>query len=261
MQRYAPCHKTKNRAFIDPHGATVQARRAAVQVCQQCPIRQRCALDALESGSTLDGGKLSPAAGVIMAGVICRGHESAGELAAVAGVEVPEEYRDGRAGARKRNSVTTGQPCRNCQRPLYRWTRHSEDVPPGHVMAYARGFCTGCRSAYNAYLKRLPDSQRRYRGMKKEINRRHTVIETEQSIRRREYREQHIAAFAEEQGVPVTSVLSAVEAAELVGVCSETVQRYAVKRGCLLEIPRTDFYVQKRFYVNILGLVDTPAAC
>lgn len=234
----------------------MQARRAAVKICQQCPRQQRCALDALEAGSTLDGGKLSPAAGVIMAGVVCRGYESAGELAAIAGVEVPEEYRDGRAGARERNSVTTGQPCRNCQRPLYRWTRHKEDVPPGHVMAYARGFCTGCRSAYNAYLKRLPDSQRRYRGMKKEINRRHTVIETEQSIRRREYRERHIAAFAKEQGVPVASVLSVVEVAELVGAGSETVQRHAVKRGCLLEIPRTDFYVQKRFYVNILGLVD-----
>lgn len=256
MQHYAPCHKTLNRAFINPHGASVQARRAAVKICQHCPIRQRCALDALESGSTLDRGKLSPAAGVIMAGVICRGYESAAELAAVAGVEVPEEYRDGRAGTKRVNLVATGQPCRNCQRPLYRWTRHKEDVPPGHVMAYARGFCTGCRAAYNAYVKRLPDSQRRYGGMKKEINRRHTVIETERSIRRREYRERHIAAFAEAQGVPVDSVLGVEAVAELVGAGRDTVQRHAVKRGCLLEIPRTDFYVQKRFYVNILGLVD-----
>ena len=195
-----------------------------------------------------------------MAGVICRGYESAGELAAVAGVEVPEEYRDGRAGTKRVNLVATGQPCRNCQRPLYRWTRYKEDVPPGHVMAYARGFCTGCRAAYNAYVKRLPDSQRRYGGMKKEINRRHTVVETKWSIRRREYRAQQIETFAEAQGVPVASVLSLEAVAELVGAGRDTVQRHAVKRGCLLEIPRTEFYVQNRFYVNILGLVDTPAA-
>lgn len=141
----AACHKTKNRAFITPTAHDSPANRAAIKICQQCPIRRECAEQALTSGDTLQSGYSAPAVGVIQAGVLCRGDiTTALELALIAGVAVPDYSERGRARA--------AEYCRHCEQPMVPWTRDS--VPDGYVMHRGRNFCTNCRKAYAAELKR-----------------------------------------------------------------------------------------------------------
>lgn len=110
-------------------------------------MRRGCARDALTAGTSLDGSFTAPATGVVMAGVICHGtQDTATELARVAGTRPP--------------SYTTQAPrgrvpshCRECRRPMSSWTRNVEDIPPGHVQHYARGWCVHCRPAYSRALE------------------------------------------------------------------------------------------------------------
>ena len=143
----AACHKTKNRAFITPTAHDSPANRAAIKICEQCPIRRECAEQALTSGDTLQGGYSAPAVGVIQAGVLCRGDiTTALELALIAGVAVPDYSELGRARA--------AEYCRHCEHPMVPWTR--DEVPSGYVMHYAANFCTECRAAYREYRERNP---------------------------------------------------------------------------------------------------------
>lgn len=114
-------------------------------MCEECPIRRECAEKALTSGASLDGGYSAPAVGVIQAGVYCDGTDRAAyELSIIAGVPAPE-----RRDSTPRNPV--GDRCRECGKPMVRW--HRGITPEGYVMHRGRGFCTGCRAAYNAELK------------------------------------------------------------------------------------------------------------
>ena len=135
----APCHRSRIRAFTDTT-APAHSLRAAIAVCEACPIRRECALDALTSGTSLDGEYTRPAGAVIQAGIVCHGDQAtARALAAIAGVR-PPRYRS--KGTRPRPAKN----CVNCRRPMVPWTRN--EVPAGHVMHYARSYCTNCRGAY-----------------------------------------------------------------------------------------------------------------
>ena len=135
----APCHRSRIRGFIDPN-APEHSLRAAIRVCEACPIRRACARDALTAGNSLDGDYTRPANEVIQAGIVCHGDQAtARALAAIAGVR-PPRYRS--KGTRPRPASS----CINCHTPMVPWTR--EEVPAGHVMHYARSYCTGCRGAY-----------------------------------------------------------------------------------------------------------------
>ena len=150
----AACHKTKNRAFITPTAHDSPANRAAIKICQHCPISRECAEQALTSGDTLQGGYSAPAVGVIQAGVLCRGDiTTALELALIAGVVVPDYSERGRARA--------AEYCRHCEQPMVPWTR--DEVPSGYRMHYAANFCTECRTAYREYRERNPGDSREIR--------------------------------------------------------------------------------------------------
>lgn len=155
----APCHKTKNQAFTDPSNAPERSRRAAIKMCEACPLRQQCAQDALTAGDSPVDGYTLPAADVIQAGVHCRGDlDTAWQLASIAGVPMPA-YWD----LQPRRHYAPDR-CVECARPMTRWTR--DKVPEGYVMMHARGFCTNCRTAYR---KKYPPTPRHLR---KPINRR-----------------------------------------------------------------------------------------
>lgn len=150
----AACHKTKNRAFITPTAHDSPANRAAIKICQQCPMRRECAERALTSGDTLQSGYSAPAVGVIQAGVLCRGDiTTALELALIAGVAVPDYSERGRARA--------AEYCRHCEQPMVPWTR--DRVPDGYRMHYAANFCTECRTAYREYREQNPNNTRELR--------------------------------------------------------------------------------------------------
>lgn len=151
---HAPCHKTRNTAFINPDGATPQAVRAAQEICAHCPLLKQCAVDALTSGTSIKEDHRAPANDVIQAGVVCRGDmETAWKLAAIAGVPVPTWLIE----AERRDNLGARRPdhCRNCHKPMVKWNRY-EEQPAGYVMHRGRGFCTQCRKAYNEDLKRNP---------------------------------------------------------------------------------------------------------
>ncbi|WIM71976.1 WhiB family transcriptional regulator [Corynebacterium suedekumii] len=128
----APCHRSRIRGFIDPH-APDHSVRAAIKVCEHCPIRKECARDALTAGTSLDGEYTRPAGAVVQAGIICRGdQDTARALARVAGVPTPPHYRK----QAPRPQLPDG--CNHCGRPLHKWTRNPEEIPEGHVMHYAK---------------------------------------------------------------------------------------------------------------------------
>lgn len=159
----APCILSKNVAFIDPGNAAKRSLDAATEMCHQCPMLQACALDALHGGNSLDGNMTRPATDVLQAGFHCRGDaRTARKLAAIAGVPTPPEYRD----QAPRNFAP--DQCVNCKKPMHKWTRFPEEIPAGHVMAYARGHCVNCRSAYRAML----DTERGTPKLRKPANRR-----------------------------------------------------------------------------------------
>lgn len=140
------CLKTKNVAFISPEIAPEHSINAARKLCSVCPLLRSCAEDALTAGNSLDGNVVQAACGVLQAGVICRGDgDTAQALAAIAQVPVPA-YRKKRA----RNHAPSN--CVECGAGMVPWSR--EGAPEGKVMAYARGHCVNCRSAYNALRAR-----------------------------------------------------------------------------------------------------------
>ncbi|PRQ11754.1 hypothetical protein C1Y63_04920 [Corynebacterium sp. 13CS0277] len=115
---------------------------AAMDACTGCPALARCAAQALHAGTSLDGRTTAPAAGVIQAGVYCTGDaDTAAQLAAIAGTPAPRYQRH-------RPRPTIPHHCQGCHKPLHPWTRNPEQIPEGHVMHYARGYCTGCRARY-----------------------------------------------------------------------------------------------------------------
>lgn len=138
----APCHRS--RVHTAPEEYPLEAVEAAVAVCLECPLRAACAAAALEAGVSLDGNWTRPAVGVIVAGVVCpdEGVEHAAQLAAVAGVPLPE-YRD----ARPRNHP--GGCCRSCHTPMTSWSRTG--APDGYALHYAQSFCSGCRIQYRLF--------------------------------------------------------------------------------------------------------------
>lgn len=139
------CGYKHRELFTDPTGPDSPSTKRAMEICEGCPIRRECAEKALTAGSSLDGGFTAAAVGVIQAGVYCDGTDRAAwELAGVAGV-APPVMRE----SAPRQQV--GDRCKSCHRPMVRW--HRGVTPEGYVMHRGRGYCTGCRAAYNAELK------------------------------------------------------------------------------------------------------------
>lgn len=159
-----PCATSRNRAFIDPESSTPDDIDQAIRMCGTCPLVQQCAADGLHSGTSLDRNVILPATGVIQAGVVCRGdRDTALQLSAVAGVDVPSDYRH------QPERPKPMSECRECGTPMVKWTRG--EVPEGYVMHHARNFCTGCRVAYHAYIE---GRQRRFT-RPVDRNRRHEI--------------------------------------------------------------------------------------
>lgn len=135
------CHRTINRAFTNPEGATDLQIRAALKMCGACPVRRECALEALTAGSLPEEGVVAPAVSVIQAGVWCDGSPDVPIcLASVAGVKVPTYQR----AVRRRQRPPA--ECRSCGRRMSKWTRG--EVEEGTVMHRGRGICVECRGAY-----------------------------------------------------------------------------------------------------------------
>lgn len=151
------CHGTKNPAFLTPNTAPKQALAAATKMCAACPVIRKCAIDALTSGTLLrEPNHSNPAIDVFQAGLICDGSPTVTqELARRAGVDPPPPPKP-------RFRAKIPPECRNCGRPMAKWTRGK--VPFGFVMHYARGYCTGCRSAYTEFMRNqqpAPDTLRK----------------------------------------------------------------------------------------------------
>lgn len=165
-----PCHRSPNRAFTDPDRAPARSVRAALRMCEHCPMRRSCAREALTAGTSLDGGFTAPATGVVMAGVICHGtQDTATELARVAGTRPPSYTMQAPRGR-------VPSHCRECRHPMSSWTRNVEDIPPGHVQHYARGWCVHCRPAYSRALEAEKASEGDT--LRKRVDRRNRVLET-----------------------------------------------------------------------------------
>lgn len=155
------CSNSRNRAFIDPDGARAFSVRAALKMCEACPIRKECAEAGLTAGTSLGEDNRAPASGVIQAGVVCRGdHDTAVKLAEIADSGIPRFLFE----TRPRNHP--GDTCLSCGEPMVRW--HRGVTPEGFVMHHGRGFCTNCRGAYREDLRRNPPSDR---GLRKVIDR------------------------------------------------------------------------------------------
>lgn len=154
-----PCHRSKNRSFTHPTAKDSAANRAAIKICEHCPIRKQCAADALTAGDTLDSGYSAPAQGVIQAGVVCRGDiTTAIELSLIAEIAMPD-YNE-------RARIKASAQCKHCERPMVPWTRG--EVPEGYVMHRGRNYCTDCRAAYSAELA----AEKRRPTLSKDIDRR-----------------------------------------------------------------------------------------
>ncbi|NLT57179.1 MAG: hypothetical protein GXX79_21980, partial [Actinomycetales bacterium] len=194
MTPTALCHRNPNRAFSDPDNAPDFSIRAALKLCAACPVRTQCARDALHAGDSLDGHTTAPATGVIAAGIICRGDaDTAHALARAAGVPTPPHYRE----KAPRPQLPDG--CNHCGRPLHKWTRNPEEIPEGHVMHYAKGWCVKCRGAYkqarNATVTKETPS-----GLRKQIDRKRHHPETAAARARTLARGEAARAAAAEQG-------------------------------------------------------------
>lgn len=223
----AACHNTRIRAFTD-HTAPAHSVRAAVKVCEHCPIRRQCARAALTSGTSMDGSYTAPATTVIQAGIICHGDQAtARALAAIAGVRPP----------RYRNKGTRPRPashCLNCEQPMVPWTRG--EVPAGHVMHYSKSFCTNCRGAYRQARNDTVTKQRP--ALRKQVDRKRHHPETAEARARtaarraarqekqrlaREERQRQADSYAAEHGLDLTTD----QAAQLLRVTPHTISRLA----------------------------------
>lgn len=161
------CTYQDREIFTNPAGRDAPSTLRAIQICETCPIIRECAKQALTSGSSIDFTATHPAVGVIQAGVYCDGSQRAAiELGARAGEPAPTVEVEPRA--------KVGDRCKSCGMPMVRWTR--DRVPEGYVMHRGRGFCTGCRKAYNAELARARANGEVRTGLRKQIDRkRHTA--------------------------------------------------------------------------------------
>lgn len=134
-----------NPAWLSPGAAQRHEVDSAKALCLSCPQIGVCAVSALRAGDTLDGSRITPATDVMQAGMICRGDAAtARALAEIAGVPVPD-YRD------QSTRAIPPRRCAECEEPMVGWSRSGP--PPGFVMHRGRGFCTHCRTAYNAALR------------------------------------------------------------------------------------------------------------
>ncbi|MGP5496829.1 WhiB family transcriptional regulator [Corynebacterium flavescens] len=252
----ATCNNIDNptvyRAFINPTKATPHAVEEAIKLCHQCPLRKACADLALTSGARLVEDS-KPAVGVIMAGVVCKGESTAGELARIAGRAKP-------ATPRRRRPQVTGTPCKSCGKTLYKWTRTPEDIPKGHVMHHGRGFCIHCRKELAEYLASLPESERRkQRGLRKPIDRkRHHYLE-EKRRARLVYIEQRRREIAAANDAPVELIVSLDEAAKHMGCTWDTARSRARRAGAFHAIGPTSF-MGRRPFINLAALgYEAPA--
>lgn len=156
----ALCDRSKNKAFLNPRNSDKFKIAAAVKICQACPLRKQCATAGLTAGNLPDGTR-SIADEVIIAGVVCRGdQDTTDRLRAVAGLPTHRQAPRARV-APPRAYVQARQPCKACSRPLWKFTRDRSEIPEGYVMAYARGWCVNCRSAYNQATVHTPKRQTR----------------------------------------------------------------------------------------------------
>ena len=156
------CTYQDREIFTNPAGRDAPSTLRAIQICETCPIIRECAKQALTSGSSIDFTATHPAVGVIQAGVYCDGSQRAAiELGARAGEPAPTVEVEPRA--------KVGDRCKSCGMPMVRWTR--DRVPEGYVMHRGRGFCTGCRKAYNAELARARANGEVRTGLRKQIDR------------------------------------------------------------------------------------------
>lgn len=149
------CRGTRNRAFIDVNADRFKIA-AAVKICEACPLIQACARDALTAGDLQEDGTRAVADGVLQAGVICRGDQATVDaLRAVAGLPNHPQAPRSRI-IRSRGTIQEGQRCRECSRPLWKFTRDPSEIPDGYVMLYARGWCVHCRVAYKQATAQAP---------------------------------------------------------------------------------------------------------
>lgn len=195
----------------------------------------------------LTGEKL-PADGVIMAGVVARGESTVRRLEMIAGIAAP--VYTGRAQRRGR---VTGKPCLNCGRTLHSWTRTPEEMPPGTVMHYSRQFCVNCRTALSAYLRSLPEDERRVRrGLMKPIDRKRHHHGREKALQRKEIFERRRREIAAEQGVSIEHIMRAKHAAGMLGISVDAMRDRAKKAGVYWTIKPEG--MNARAYVNIKTL-------
>lgn len=166
--RQAACQNTTNPAFSNPDDHHSPNNQRAIQTCKDCPILTECAKQALTAGDTLAGDYRAPSSGVIQAGVVCHGdYDTAAALAQIAGTSVPDHLIKP-TGSRANTGSARRDKCINCEKPMVQWNRGQ--TPEGYVMHYARGFCTGCRTAYRKWKQehRVPSAAK---GIRKEIDR------------------------------------------------------------------------------------------
>lgn len=163
----AKCTYQDRELFTSPAERDAPSTLRAIQICETCPIIQKCAKAALTAGSSIDFTATHPAVGVIQAGVYCDGTDRAAmELGARAGEPAPIVEVQPRA--------KVGDRCKNCGMPMVRWTR--DRVPEGYRMHRGRGYCTKCRKAYNEELARARANGEVRAGLRKQIDRkRHTA--------------------------------------------------------------------------------------
>lgn len=146
------CVHSRNKAFLNPVNSDKFKIAAAVRICESCPLLKSCATAGLTAGNLPDGSTRSVADEVIMAGVVCRGDQGTVDaLRAVGGLPAHRQPPRARI-VPPRAYVQDGQPCRECSTPMVRWTRDESEIPEGWRKHYGRGFCTGCRQAYKAFL-------------------------------------------------------------------------------------------------------------
>lgn len=101
-------------------------------MCHHCPLRMKCAAEALKAGDTLDGERKAPAVDVIQAGVWLDG-TNADNLYTLAGVCTPA----------KKQRTPTPRHCRECHREMVpRDKKISLDA--SIVTHVARGYCRVC---------------------------------------------------------------------------------------------------------------------
>lgn len=148
-----PCRGREG--FTNPAVATVKD----IIICDNCPIRRKCAERALTIGLPLDRTGSGVADGVIAAGVVCHGdEETAIRLAAVAGHPDPPTRQRVR-----QEPILPGTRCRCCHRPMVPRPRGDDiHLGEGIVTHCARGLCRVCyqRAKRSGQIETTPQSAR-----------------------------------------------------------------------------------------------------